>query len=143
MTLKKEKKCIGVMEKYIDARFDGLEKENAITSEHLNRYYDAQLKSIREAITLASRVTDERLARMNEFRDAMQDQQNRYLTMSEHDVWKDKIESEMNTFRDFKTEIAAKASQRGLTWGYIIIGINLFISISALILAYGDKLLGN
>lgn len=134
--------CVDMVEKYIDVRFETLEKRDEINADHLKMYYDAQLDSIRESINLASKANDARLNSMNEFRQAMQDQSNKYLTMSEHDVWKEKIESEMNVLRDFRVEISAKASQRGLTWGYIVIAINMFFTIIALVLAYGDKILG-
>ena len=111
------------LREYIDLRFASLEKE-------LETYQcsnDVNLKAAHASM-------DKRLEGMNEFRATITDQSNKYLTKLEHEAWKEKIEQELQTLRDFKLTIDTKASSRSVTTAYIFTGIAIAISFIGMIL---------
>jgi len=111
------------LREYIDLRLDNLEKE-------LQTYQcssDVNLKAAHASL-------DKRLEAMNEFRATITDQAAKYFTKVEHEAWKEKIEQELQTLRDFKLTIDTKASTGAVRTGYILSGIALFISFIGLIL---------
>jgi hypothetical protein len=111
------------LREYIDLRFSNVEKEFK-TYQNSN---DVNLKSAYSSM-------EKRLESMNEFRQTISDTAAKYFTKAEHEAWKEKIEQELQTLRDFKLTIDTKASSRSVTTGYILSGIALFMSFIGLIL---------
>ena len=111
------------LREYIDLRLDYLEKE----FETYQCSNDVNLKAAHASM-------DKRLESMNEFRQTISDTSNKYLTKLEHEAWKEKIEQELQTLRDFKLTIDTKASTSAVRTAYVISGISIFLSFIGLIL---------
>jgi hypothetical protein len=114
---------INTLKEYIDIKFQSLEKE-------LRTYQDSNDVNLKSALI----SMDKRLESMNEFRQTITDQANKYFTKAEHEVWKEKIEQDIQSLRDFKLTIDTKASARSVTTGYILSGIAILISFIGMIL---------
>lgn len=117
-----------------------------LSSEEINQlrvsmkeYFDSRLAAIEKQIATSNHVLDIRLEGMNEFRQSMQDQANTYLTMKEHNAWREKIESELQALRDFKTTIDAKADQKTVTIGFILSLLAFVTGVIGIIEALGSK----
>jgi DNA repair exonuclease SbcCD ATPase subunit len=101
-----------------DERMDSIEKQT-----------DLKIDALREATTLAKQTMDERLARMNEFRDALRDQNVSFFTKAEHEqfaekvasdirnvkaeyeAYKERIGEDIRSLRESRAELSGKASQ--------------------------------
>jgi hypothetical protein len=111
------------LREYIDLRFSNVEKEFKTYQCSM----DANLKN-------AYGSMEKRLEGMNEFRQTITDQANKYFTKAEHEAWKEKIEQELQTLRDFKLTIDTKASTSAVRTAYVVSGISIFLSFIGLIL---------
>ena len=106
----------------------------------LRHYVDARFIALQREMEKNDKVMDVRLNSMNEFRQAMQDQQNKFLTMSEHDAWKEQVENKLGELHDFKTELKAKAPTWLSVLTFATSGVALVIALLALvkeIIAFG------
>ena len=111
------------LREYVDIKLDNLEKEFQ-TYQCSN---DVNLKSAYSSM-------EKRLEAMNEFRATITDQATKYFTKAEHEAWKEKIEQELQTLRDFKLTIDTKASAKSVTTAYVISAIGIALSFIGLIL---------
>lgn len=135
----------------IDAKLTGLDEkqkadcfsikeffENSINE--LEKNIETKYGSLKEATTLAKTTMDERLARMNEFRESLKDQANSFVTKNEHEILIKKIDSELDilteevkNLREFKAELKGKADQSQVIFSLmiglagIIIGVIAFL----------------
>jgi len=108
--------------KQIDARFCGIEEARSLA-----------FKTIEEARNLAFKAVETRLAGMNEFREALRDNQVRFFTKAEHEAYTKATEIELRALQDFKLTLDTKASSSQVTWAYIIAGAGLVISIVSIV----------
>jgi len=99
----------------------------------LKEHFESRLQAIEKQLETANQVLDIRLAGMNEFRESMKDQQNTFLTMSEHDAWKAKIEADIQTLRDFRVKVDSKADQKTVTLAFIFSAISAVIGVIGII----------
>ena len=99
----------------------------------LKHYVDVRFVALQREMEKNEQVIDVRLASMNEFRQAMQDQQNKYLTMTEHDAWKNQVENKLSVLHDFKTELKSKAPSTSVWFAIAISVLALITSVVALI----------
>ena len=114
---------------YVDVRLDAME-----------HHAETVFSNIEKSIEVANKVLDIRLAAMNEFRATIADQSNSFITKVEYKADKNKSDSEIQALKDFKLVINSKASQRSLTFAYVVSSIGLFISIISFILALIDAI---
>ena len=73
--------------------------------------YDSRLAALEKATEVAAKVLGDRLAGMNEFREAMGDLSNRMVTRAELMVQLDKVDIQLKDLRKSRDESAGKASQ--------------------------------
>jgi uncharacterized protein involved in tolerance to divalent cations len=86
--------------------------------------------SIEKATELARSILDERLGRMNEFRDAMKDQAGRFITRDEVTLLFKPIAEDIRELRENKSKLEGKADQNivNITLGIALIGAIVGIS---------------
>ena len=102
--------------------------EETRTIVSLRDYVDVRLNAIEKAHELSCAATDKRLAVMNNFREALQDQTAQMATRSELDIAESKLELQLRPLQDFKIALEAKASQQS-------VNVALLLSLAGLLLA--------
>jgi len=142
---------------YVDVRYNSLDSK-----------VDNNQKVSEDKIAIATDVLNSRLERMNEFRDALTDQARNFFTRPEHDLWRQKVESDfinvakkshdddcriedllnsktkeingkIDAFEKFKTMMEAKASQGSVLIAYAIGIFGLIISLVSIGLRLAGK----
>ena len=108
--------------KQIDARFYGIEEARSLA-----------FKTIEEARNLAFKAVETRLAGMNEFREALRDNQVRFFTKAEHEAYTKATEIELRALQDFKLSLETKASQGSVNIALVIAGIGILLSVISLV----------
>jgi hypothetical protein len=106
------------LKEYFEDKIDELEKGMAL-----------RIQSLEKATDLAKAGMDERLARMNEFRDALKDQSNTFLTRQEAAIRMDRIDEDIRSLRESRSELFGKASQNQLNVALLIGVAGLVLSI--------------
>ena len=99
---------------------------------HLEQLFDVKLSSTQLAIDKATASLDARLAVMNEFRGALKDQTHLFFTKSEHNIFREKVDSEITMLREFKAELKGKADQSQLNLSILISAIGIGMSLVSL-----------
>jgi hypothetical protein len=94
----------------------------------LRDYIDIRFTSIDKATILAQESLDVRLESMNEFRNSMKDQTAQYITRTEHRSLLDKICIQIQALEKISDRQEGKASQKSVTYAYIIAVISMIIS---------------
>ena len=96
-----------------------IEKQNALQAQVISTRLDA----IEKATELAREQMEKRLEGMNEFREALKDQNSLFVTKEMHN----KIEADIQELRTFKDEQSGKASQAQvyIAWLIAILGLVL------------------
>lgn len=108
---------------------------------NLKEYFETKLTALKElydqilslhqiAIKKAEDAINIRLEIMNEFRAAMKDQANLFITRKEME----RIEDNIKTINKWKDAQEGKASQSSVFWAYAISGISLLFGIISLTL---------
>lgn len=75
-------------------------------------YFESKFAAMERATCVATDRLSERLAGMNEFRDAMKDLQGRMVTRDEMDVQISKIVTQIDDLRKSRDQLEGKASQK-------------------------------
>lgn len=94
---------------------------------------DERFCSIEEARNLAFKTMEDRLARMNEFREALRDGQARFFTKDAHEAYMKATELELRALQDFKLSLETKASQGSVNIALVISGLGILLSVIALV----------
>ena len=95
----------------------------------LRDYVDAKFDSLCSEITKNDEAMNTRLAAMNEFRQAMNDQSKSYITRAEAAVQHKVFEDEVKESRDFRSRHQGKASQSQLWFVSIISVIGVILGL--------------
>ena len=95
----------------------------------LKEYVDTRFDSICNEITKGEKVLSVRLEAMNEFRQAMLDQQQKYVTREEYRLAHKPLEDTMVEFREFAATHRGKASQNQLLFVSIISVIGMILGL--------------
>jgi hypothetical protein len=88
----------------------------------LKDYVDTRVDSLKELIVSSDKALCSRLEGMNEFRQAMMDQQEKFITKEEYRLAHKPIEDAMIEFREFAARHQGKAST-GQLWFVSIISV--------------------
>ena len=115
--------------------------EMAALSERVDGLRDlfiARLEAVEKATSVATAAVDYRLAGMNEFRTALNDQAAQMATRRELEEAKGVIEKDLRVLRDFQAALEGKASQLSVSRAQLFAFMAMGISIASLVL----KLLG-
>ena len=94
---------------------------------------DARFCSVEEARNLALKAMEARLAGMNEFREALRDNQVKFFTKAEHEAYVKATEVELRSLQDFKLSLETKASQGSVNIALVIAGIGILLSVISLV----------
>ncbi len=122
---------LALLESLINVKLAGLEEK-----------VDTANRVSEEKVSLANTETKIHLSTMNEWRLTVTDILATMVTKAELTAWKEKIEDSLLQFRDFKTSLESKASNRALTISYLITAISIHIATSSLIIALSRALAG-
>ena len=108
--------------------------------EHVERLtrMESQIAALDRATDIAKDAIDRRLTAMNEFREALNDAQNRMLPRAEYAIQHERLVDDVKRLNTFKDQLVGKANQSSVNlalagmvigWIFAIIGILLhFIS---------------
>lgn len=88
---------------------------------------------------LAERVLDNRLEKLNELRQVVSDSQATFVTKDEFVGAHERVVEDIRSLRESRAEIAGKASQSSVMWGYAFSAIATAISVLALFLRFVGK----
>lgn len=130
MPTESDKNVISLKE-YIDTRFHAFEENMAVHLASLEKAVAAALNSQATALVKAEQATEYRLAGMNEFRKAVEDQSNKQATKSEVDALRSILEAKIERVAaEHGAELKAIQKTINLVTGgllvlQIIIGIGL------------------
>lgn len=80
----------------------------------LRDYVDVRFDAICKEIETGNKVMDARLEKMNEFRSAMTDQAQHFMTVNEYHLAHKPVEEDIKELRDFMAKQQGKASQTAL-----------------------------
>ena len=142
-------KMFGVMKKYIDDEIDHMEhhleaqlNDRVTASTELRdelekrvvESTDLKIQSLKEATELARTTLNIRLDSMNEFRGTLKDQSSLMFTRSEHELYKDKVDTWMKEFAEWKAKQEGKADQSAVNTALLLAIIGTSIGIISLLL---------
>ena len=101
---------------------------------HLESLIQERLRSHAEALDLASKNLDARLDRLNELREAVTQQENRYSTKAEVEARFNGVEKDVRQLLLARAEMAGKASQNAVIFAWGIGAAGLITAIISLLL---------
>ena len=132
------------LKEYLDSKIHSLHSE-----------INVKIESLKDATTLARTTMDERLARMNEFRDTLRDQNATFVTREEHNALiksiddkfflvtselnskLDKIEDNLRILNESKAKLEGKADQSQVNIALIISIVSIMIGIIGFLIRLG------
>jgi len=100
----------------------------------LRTYFDIRFDSLDKANSVAYEAMERRLEGMNEFRDTLRDQAARFVTRSELDIIKDRIDADIRVLREYKSLLEGKASQHSVNVAMFLSAAGLLIGIVSIVL---------
>ncbi len=107
--------------------------------EHISKLSESKIEAIEKATTLAKKTVDERLKNMNEFRDALKDQNSTFVPRTEYLAQIKLVEKNHNdritTLEMNKERLAGKADQSAVTTVMIIACIGIALSAISILLS--------
>jgi len=111
-------------------------KDTVTLKEYLeNRLDDAETKvtlkieSLKEATILARENMDERLSKMNEFRDTLKDQNSTFITKPEYCAFTEKVDKSIRSLEESRAENKGKADQSSVNKATIIAIIGMVLAV--------------
>jgi len=125
---------------YVDKEVVSLREYLEVLIHNLETKIDERSESQNKALVTADRVNDMRLASMNEFRAALTDQAQSFITKSEHEALIQSIKQEMDGVCDdieslklSRAELAGKASQSQVNVATAISLISLLVGVVSIV----------
>ena len=102
----------------------------------LKEYFDYKFETVVRATDIAYESMEKRLDGMNEFRDTLRDQAAKFVTRTELESTKERIDSDLRVLREFKSSLEGKASQQSVTIAYVMSGVGLLMGILGTIMGF-------
>jgi len=96
----------------------------------LRDYFDSRLSSVEKETMLAKESMEKRLEGMNEFRDSLRDQSNKFITREEMRS----LVLDIQGLRESRAELYGKASQSSVYFAYLISIIGFLVGVINLFL---------
>lgn len=106
------------LKEYIESKIESLDKKIEMNL-HLNQI----------ALDKAAAQMDERLSRMNEFRDTLRDQAGTFITRTEIELITSKIDVDIRELRESRAKLEGKADQNSVYVAYVFAIIAVIISL--------------
>ena len=112
----------------------------------LKEHFEMRFDALDKALDLAQKTNDIRLASMNEFREAMNDQSGKFITRIEADAHREKsvaelrldmssICAEVKILNAYMNNEQGKATQSSVNIAYIIAAIGVILSVIGILLS--------
>jgi len=102
----------------------------------LRDYVDTRLEAIDTSLGKAERSLNERLATMNEFREALRDQSGKFATRENVDFARDRLEKDMGALALRVAELEkAQANSMGRQ-AMLLTGVTIFLTVLSLVLKF-------
>lgn len=98
-----------------------------------------KINNVEHAIVIAASSMEKRLDGMNEFRNAMADQNAQFLTKSSFDVLHERVEKDVKDLLNYKWTSEGKASQTSMIITLIISIVGILIGIFSIALRFFGK----
>ena len=103
------------------------------TQVQLREYVEARLAALEKASDLAAVQLDKRLATMNEFREALKDQQQMMLTKNEYASRHDLLTNRIDRLEIAAAELRGKASQGAVNLATFLSFVGILLGIASLV----------
>ena len=107
---------------------------NLELSVSLRTYFDSKFEALDRANIVAYASMEKRLEGMNEFRDTLRDQAARFITRTELDTVKERIDADIRVLREYKSLLEGKASQTSVNFAMIMSAMSLLVGIASIII---------
>jgi len=104
-------------------------------------YYDNQHQADRVALDLASRIIEQRLEVLNEWKATVIDFHSIFVTKAEWELRHGQVVEDIRAMRELQAELRGKATQTQVTWAYVFSAVATFIGLVGLVLAFIDRIL--
>jgi len=104
-------------------------------------YYDSQHQADREALDLASKIIEQRLEVLNEWKATVTDFRSIFVTKAEWELRHGQVVEDIRAMRELQAELRGKATQTQVTWAYVFSAVATFIGLVGLVLAFIDRIL--
>jgi hypothetical protein len=98
----------------------------------LKEYFETRLQSLDKATAVAQASMEKRLEGMNEFRDTLRDQAAQLVSRHEFASIIDKLNSEIQSLREFQVAVESKASQNSVLFVAALSVVGILISLAGL-----------
>jgi hypothetical protein len=108
-----------------DAKFEAAQRENVL----LKEYIDLRISNVEKATNLAGESMERRLSAMNEFRDALKDQNATFVRRDAFETALAKIEDAIKALQLSKATLEGKASQAQMYIAYAVSFISLLFGL--------------
>lgn len=140
------------LRKHFEERMEALEKINEIRIQAVEKqltdalaayekmlearrgYVEVRLSSSEKAVAVARAEMEKRLEAMNEFRNALKDQNATFITRAEHESGYAKLDEDIHKLELSEAAVKGKASQMSAITGIALAGAALLVSLGGLIL---------
>lgn len=119
------------LQQYFEDKFTAADKALVLALQSLT----VRLEAIDKAQEVYRSALDKRLETMNEFREALKDQNKTFIARPEHEL----IVADIRSLRESRATLEGKASMMSVIISYGISIISLFVAILALFLHGGVK----
>jgi hypothetical protein len=119
------------LQQYFEDKFTAADKALVLALQSLT----VRLEAIDKAQEVYRSALDKRLETMNEFREALKDQNKTFIARPEHEL----VVADIRSLRESRATLEGKASMMSVIISYGISIISLFVAILALFLHGGVK----
>lgn len=141
---------------YIDLKFKLLEeniRKSKVESDGDLRVAKTEMKALELKIEASDKVTDTRLSGMNQWhttvteileqtRATIEELKDTFLTKSEYEAKHERIMADIKDLNEFKLTMKAKADQKTLIIGLVVLTITTAITIASFIMSLADWFVG-
>jgi hypothetical protein len=111
------------------ARMGAIEKTVCIKAQDEHDFFMAKIEAIAEATRLQAKALEAKFESVNEFRGALTDLQQSYVTRLEHEA----VLKDIRDLRESRSELAGKASQNSANAAMILGGLGLLLGLGSML----------
>lgn len=105
----------------------------------LKEYFNIRVDAIEKSIEVAHEEMNRRLEGMNEFRKQLDRQSDDFFSRSEHELFRRKVEEDIQGLREFRSEMRGKASQSSVILSTLLAVGGLLLASISIVLGFFGK----
>ena len=124
---------------HFDENLEDIQQVLEIRLQDIRLYYDAKFEDLEKSSLLVSASLEKRLDSMNEFRNALTDQANHFITRAEYAINHDRVVDDIKGLRESRAELQGKASQSAVNIATVIAIIGVLIAVAGFIIEYMSR----